>query len=256
MMNTNAPKRYILLVMSATFLQGSAFVASKTLLHDVQPIWLASMRFSVAAVSLAPFLAPRLLRHQADYRHLMPWPQLVVIGLLQTAGVMAFLNIGLASTTAGKASILMATNPLLVAVLSGRVLNDKVSLYSWLGMSIAFVGVVICIGGGEIVAGTVGRGELLVMAAACCWALSTVLATKFNLHIDAWVVSFWQMLIGSIALALLAVVRDDPFSIPVSSTTWIAFIWLAIPASTGAMGLWFAALRLGGAVRTSGFLFL
>jgi hypothetical protein len=31
---------------------------------------------------------------------------------------------------------------------------------------------------------------------------------------------------------------------------------LVLPASTGAMGLWFAALQTGGAVRTSGFLFL
>ena len=37
---------------------------------------------------------------------------------------------------------------------------------------------------------------------------------------------------------------------------WGAFLWLAIPASTGSFGLWFVALRAGGATRASGFLFL
>jgi drug/metabolite transporter (DMT)-like permease len=37
---------------------------------------------------------------------------------------------------------------------------------------------------------------------------------------------------------------------------WGWFLWLAVPASTGSFGLWFVALRHGGATRSSGFLFL
>jgi len=48
--------------------------------------------------------------------------------------------------------------------------------------------------------------------------------------------------------------RGESFAMP--ACTAVAFLWLAIPASTGAMGLWFAALPTGSAVRTSGFLFL
>lgn len=219
-------------------------------------MWLATSRFFLAALSLAPVLIPRFLRFQRDRASQMPWLQLAVIGLLQTAGVMSFLTIGLMSTTAPMGAILMASNPLLVALLAGLLLNEPVRGRAWAGLAISFVGVVICIGVGTVTHGGIGRGELMVMLGSACWAVATIVSKRFNLAVDTWVVAFWQMLFGSIALAIIALLRGDSLSLPTSATTWLYFLWLAIPASTGAMGLWFAALRLGGAVHTSGFLFL
>ncbi|WP_051045057.1 DMT family transporter [Methylobacterium sp. B1] len=247
---------YLVLVLLSTFLQGSSFVATKAVLVDVQPLWLATIRFMLAALSLLPVLLPRLLRARRDEKVSMPWLQLATIGLLQTTGVMAFLNIGLTSTTAPMAAILMASNPLLVAILAGVVLKEPVRRQAWAGLAISFVGVIICIGTGTIVNGSVGRGELLVIVGSTCWAFATIVSKSFKIHVGPWVLAFWQMSFGSIALAFIALIRGDQFSLPSSPTTWIYFLWLAIPASTGAMGLWFAALRIGGAVRTSGFLFL
>jgi len=61
---------------------------------------------------------------------------------------------------------------------------------------------------------------------------------------------------GSLVLFVVALWSQQPFAIPTTTSHWLVFLWLAIPASTGAMGLWFAALKIGGAVHTSGFLFL
>lgn len=249
-------KRYLLLIFASTFLQGSSFVASKIVLTDISPIWLAALRFFVAAISLAPVLVFRLPRRgNSDFRP-MPWLPLSIIGLLQTTGVMAFLNLGLMQTTAPKAAILMASNPLLVALLAGVLLKERVRPAAWAGLGLAFIGVVICIGIGAVTSGAIGGGELLVMTGSACWAFSTLVTKRFNLHVDTWVLSFWQMLIGAAALALIALLRGDVLDLPRSPESWVAFLWLAIPASTGAMGLWFAALRFGGAVHTSGFLFL
>lgn len=186
----------------------------------------------------------------------MPWFQLAVIGLLQTAGVMSFLNLGLMSTTASMAAILMASNPLLVALLAGVLLSEQVTGRTWVGLGVSFVGVVICIGVTTIFSGSIGKGELLVMLGSICWAFATLISKRFNLHLDTWVIAFWQMLFGSIVLAVIAMLRGNVLTFPASTTTWLYFIWLAIPASTGAMGLWFAALHKGGAVHTSGYLFL
>lgn len=247
---------YIILVLCSTFLQGSSFVASKIALNQVGPLWLAAMRFLVAAVSLAPVLAPKLLKRANSEKKPMQWGKLSIIGLLQTTGVMTFLNTGLVLTTAPKAAILMASNPLLVALLAVPMLGERVKPQAWCGLAIAFIGVSICIGISSIVSGAVGRGELLVMLGSVCWAFSTLLIKRFQLQVDPWVLSFWQMLIGSAVLIIIAIVSGQPFALPRDTWVWIAFLWLAIPASTGAMGLWFAALRLGGAVHTSGFLFL
>ncbi|MGY4664722.1 drug/metabolite transporter (DMT)-like permease [Pseudomonas chlororaphis] len=253
-----AQRRFLLLILSSTFLQGSSFVASKIVLSELPPLWLAALRFFVAALSLLPWL---WLRHRARVVagtavpvKAMPWLRLTIIGLLQTTGVMAFLTMGLTQTSASKAAILMASNPLLVALLAGILLKERVRPLAWLGLLLAFAGVVVCIGVQSVMTGAIGPAEALVMAGSTCWALATLASKRFRLAVDTWTLAFWQMLIGAVALALLAAWRGESFSMP--AQTMVAFLWLAIPASTGAMGLWFAALHTGGAVRTSGFLFL
>ena len=101
-----AQRRYLLLIFGSTFLQGSSFVASKIVLTELPPLWLAALRFFAAALSLSLWL---WLRHCARTAAgtavpitAMPWLRLAVIGLLQTTGVMAFLTIGLTQTTASR----------------------------------------------------------------------------------------------------------------------------------------------------------
>ena len=236
-------------------IQGAAPVCTKILFADMAPLWMASLRFFVAALSLLPFVYP-LMRRQKLALRALPWPQLMVIGILQTTGVMAFLNIGLTATTPSTAAILMASNPLLVVILARIFLGEKAAPLAIAGLVLAFVGVVVCIGVSETRELDVGHGETLVMLASACWAASTVFNKKFDIPMSPWIVTFWQMLIGAVALAIVAGFYGQPFALPATPFHWSIFIWLAVPASTGAMGLWFAALKIGGSVQTSGFLFL
>ncbi|WP_459873290.1 DMT family transporter [Halomonas shantousis] len=246
---------YYPIVLLSTFLQGSSFVAAKISLLDMPPLWVAALRFFVAALSLLPVAMTHHFRSNASLRSL-PWGRLCILGLLQTTGVMAFLNIGLLYTTSSTAAILMASNPLLVAALAGVVLGEQVSRRGIGGILLAFVGVVTCIGGGQLGRNGIGIGEIYVMLASTCWALSTLFNKKSALSVSPWIITFWQMLIGSVLLCAIAFVEGTPLALPSTPYHWLAFLWLAIPASTGAMGTWFAALKIGGAVHTSGFLFL
>lgn len=246
---------YFCLILASTFLQGSSFVATKILLSSMSPLWVAAIRFLIAALSLLPLVIYRHFRTPISLVN-TPWVKLFIIGLFQTAGVMAFLNIGLKYTSPSTAAILMASNPLLVVILATFILGERVSIQAILGLIIAFIGVVICIGIGSINSAGIGMGEVLVIIASSCWAIATTINKKFNLHLDPWIITFWQMLLGSFVLCIVAFFSQQPFTLPTTESIWLTFLWLAIPASTGAMGLWFAALKIGGAVHTSGFLFL
>jgi drug/metabolite transporter (DMT)-like permease len=100
------------------------------------------------------------------------------------------------------------------------------------------------------------RGEAIGIASALSWAAATVVNKKANLPIGAWALSSWQMLIGSIAILVVAYGIGERWPEHVTTLQWGWFIWLSIPASTGSFGLWFVALSKGGATRTSGYLFL
>lgn len=253
-MSSKVDFKYFAIILASTLLQGSSFVSSKILLHSMQPLWLASIRFFLAALSLLPWVLYLQHRQQIRLRDL-PWKALSMIGALQTAGVMIFLNLGLVYSSASMSAIIMASNPVLVVILVFVLFREKTSALGLFGLLLAFVGVVICLGL-NFQHLQLGKGEVLVMLASTCWALSTILSKKFNLHISHWLVTFYQMLIGSLMIALVALCRHVPLTLPVTVQDWWVLLWLVIPASTGAIGLWFLALKLGGSVHTSGYLFL
>lgn len=249
--------RYIGLIIVSTFLQGSSFVASQIVLQDMTPLWLASIRFLIASIAMIPlfWLVKRERFPRAPKG--VQWLHVVAIGALQTAGVMALLNFGLRETTAARAALLMASNPLVVALLSTALLGESLSRRAALGLLIAFAGVLVSIGGDALTkSGGIGRGELLVACASLCWAASTTAAKRIGAALGAFELTFWQMLTGSMLLVAVACASGQTFRLPQSQAVWGALLWLSIPASMGAMGTWFGALALGGAVRTSGFLFL
>ncbi|BCB07534.1 hypothetical protein HHSLTHF2_14240 [Vreelandella venusta] len=74
----------------------------------MSPLWAASARFLVAAVSLSPFVFIQMRRHKLSLKEL-PWVKLLIIGSFQTVGVMSLLNIGLTATSPSIAAILMAS---------------------------------------------------------------------------------------------------------------------------------------------------
>jgi drug/metabolite transporter (DMT)-like permease len=76
------------------------------------------------------------------------------------------------------------------------------------------------------------------------------------LPFGAWALSFRQMLIGSLVLLGVGDGAGEQWPAVTTPADWGWFLWLAVPASTGSFGLWFVALRRGGATRASGFLFL
>src|SRR3546814_2800602 len=82
-------------------------------------------------------------------------------------------------------------------------------------------------------------GEIIGLASALCWATATIINKRANLPFGPWGLSFWQMLIGSIAVLGLAYGTVEQWPTAVTREQWGWFFWLAIPASTGSFGLWF-----------------
>lgn len=248
--------RYLVTLIAATVLFGSSFPATKLLLNDIPPLMLVAMRFLCAALSLLPILALQARRQPVERRQPLAWSRIGLIALLQTAGSMGLLNIGLQYTSPAHASIIMASNPLLVAVIALLVFGERLHRVNCLGLLVAFAGVVLCVSASAGAAQSSFTGDAVVALGAACWAVATLAVKRFGTGMTVWQMNFWQMLIGAIALFGLALLRGETFAWPPTAHAWLLFAWLALPATTGAMVLWFKALQMGGAVLTSSFLFL
>jgi drug/metabolite transporter (DMT)-like permease len=253
---------FIIILVSSTFLMGSSFVAGKILLSDGFPaLLLVGWRFLVAALATLPLVLSEghLVRALFPRRvHSRDIALVILIGLLQTSGVMGLLFLAMESIPASTAAILLFTNPIWVALLGRLFLKETLPPRRLAGLLCGVVGVGFAIRVGPEVLMGIGSsiGELIALGSSCCWAVATVLNKRAHLPIGPWALNFWQMLIGSLALLCLAYSVGQRWPSEVSAIDWGRFLWLAIPASTGSFGLWFMALKRGGATKASGYLFL
>lgn len=252
------PWGYLSILVTATFLMGSSFPATKILLHEVPPFYLAGWRFLLAA-AITFMIALFVHRHEknwmprADGSIAKGWLIVVLIGLLQTAGMIGLLNLAMQSLPASTAAILLFTNPLWVAFLGTVVLSERLSSSRLLALSLGVAGVALAVG---LRAGGSSFGMAIGICSSVCWASATILTKRFHVSIGLWMMSAWQMLIGALTLIGIAALTQESWPTTLTASQWSWFVWLAIPASAGSFGLWFLALRRGGAIRTSGFLFL
>jgi drug/metabolite transporter (DMT)-like permease len=250
------------MLVGATFLMGSSFVAGKILLNaGVPPLLLVGWRFFVAAIATLPVV---LLIEKAPLRALFPagfslgnWALVALVGLLQTAAVMGLLFMAMEHVSASTAAILLFTNPIFVALLGRLFLGETLRGPRVVGLVLGLAGAALAIG----VSGDGGGdeaviGALIGLGSALSWATSTIVNKRAAIPMKAWPFSFWQILIGSLALLAVAGLTGDAWPAGTTPVQWGWFLWLAIPGSTISFGLWFMALARGGATRSSGYLFL
>src|SRR4029434_10362533 len=78
---------------------------------------------------------------------------------------------GLQSIPAGDSALIIASTPVLVAVLAVIAGSDTLTPMKFAGATLSFLGVVVVIGAGVgISMSGSGVGSLLTLAAAACWA--------------------------------------------------------------------------------------
>jgi drug/metabolite transporter (DMT)-like permease len=252
---------FVVALAASTFLMGSSFVVGKILLREGFPSFiLVGWRFFVAALATLP-----LVLLEGKFEALLPRSVglreaavTILIGLLQTGGVMGLTFLAMKTIPASTAAILLFTNPIWVAMLGRLFLGESLPASRTAGLVLGLIGVCFAIGvGPELLAGgSTVKGELIGLGSSLCWAIATLINKRARLPFGPWALSFWQMFIGSLALLGVAYSVGEHWPDRTTSAQWAGFLWLAVPASTGAFGLWFMALHKGGATRASSFLFL
>lgn len=241
--------RYVAVLVLATCLMGSSFVAGKVLLDRVPPLPLVAWRFLAAAAALLPLaLKDGLLPPRGS------WGGVAAVGLLQTTTVMGLLFLALETISASAASILLFTAPIWVAIFARALLGERLRAAQGVGLVLGVAGVTMAIGK----VGETGRlaGNLLALGSAFAFAGAAIVAKRLPAPVPASTLAFWQMLVGSLVLLAIAEAAGQDWPGGLTKAEWGWFVWLAVPASSGSFGLWFLALQWGGAARTSAFLFL
>lgn len=225
----------------------SSFPAIRAGLTGFGALEMAALRFAIAGIPAALFLIVMRvgLPERADI-----W-RFLTGGIVFIALYAILLNLGQRVVPAGAASFIINTNPIMTAALAMLILRERFSLTAWLGTALAFAGIgVIALGNGLDL--NIGVSVLLILGAAFCNAITTVVQKPLFARHKPLTVAAWNMALGGLALTpflpgALAQLPQAP-----AQAIW-SVLWLAIVSSIVAYGTWAITLSRLPAARAANF---
>ena len=139
--------------------------------------------------------------------------QLLLLGLISTAGQYLFYYIGLAHTTGVKVSITTSTSTFFSVLLAHFLYaNDKLTPRRILGCLVGFVGVVVVnlsATGLDLHVSLLGEGFIVI--AAALFSIAGVYGKGISAHMDTGVMTGWQLLLGGATLGIVGLATGGHF---------------------------------------------
>jgi len=224
------PSRTALVVAFATIylVWGSTYLGIRVAVETIPPFLMAGMRFLVAGSLLLAFQRLRgPLRLQPHH-----WRDNAIVGTFLLLGGNGLVSWAELSIPSGVTALIIGLQPLIMVLTAwawpGGVRPGKLTLC---GLLLGFAGVAWLAAPWEGAAGGAlpFGGFVAVLAACVFWAFGSIYGRHTREPAASFTASALQMLAGSVALALVALVRGEltAFSpAAVSAHSWLAFGYL------------------------------
>ena len=226
----------------------SAFVVIRVCLGPLTPVELATARYVPAGlIALGYLLAVRPTVARADII------RLVVAAVLFIAAYAVLLNIGETTVAAGPASFIINTMPVFTALIALVVLGERFGRWGWIGTAISFGGV-----GLIAVASPDGFrldiNALLIIGAAVCAAVASVLQKPILARMPALSVTAWILFLGSIPLYPAVPATLSALAAAPAEILWNVGYLVIFPTVVAYL-TWAVALQRLPAARASNYLY-
>jgi drug/metabolite transporter (DMT)-like permease len=266
---TNIQSSFLaVLLIAPFFLWGTAMVAMKGVIPNTTPLFMAGVRLVPAGVLL---LVAATLMGRPQPKSWAAWLWISLFALVDGALFQGFLAQGLVRTGAGLGSVMIDSQPLAVALLSGWLFGEIIGVWGWLGLGIGVLGISLIGLPDEWVLGLFNgnpfalevslqqlfqNGEWLMLLAALSMAVGTVLIRFVTRHVDPVVATGWHMIIGGLPLFALSSVWESEQWVHIDLYGWMALAYSTIFGSAIAYGLFFYFASKGNLTSLSALTFL
>jgi drug/metabolite transporter (DMT)-like permease len=243
------------LIATAT-IWGGTFVAGRLLAQQMGPYSAAFLRFAVASVCLYIFV----LRTHGKIPPLKK-RQILPALLLGLTGVFSY-NVcffsGLKTVTAGRASLIIATNPVFIALLASVLFRERLSALRLAGIALSVTGAATVIGHGHpqmVIQGGLGRGELYILGAVASWVAYSLIGKAAMRDLSPLVAVTYSCMIGTLALlppalmeGVLGGLRHYPWS------AWLSILYLGLMGTVMGFIWYYEGIKAIGPARAGVFI--
>ncbi len=197
----------LLLFAAVVSLWGSNWVVTKTLVLSVSPLWASAIRSTIATATLLVLLLARgqLIRpRRGDVAVILS------VALLHMGAFSALVAFGLQFIPVGRSIVLGYTTPLWVAPAARLLLGEPMTRPRLAGLGLGLCGLALMFNPFAFDwndrDALIGSG--LILLAAFCWAANILYVRAHKWMSTPFQLVFWQALLASLILSMLAVSID------------------------------------------------
>ena len=246
---------YIKLFLTAAF-WGGTFIAGKALAQNVGPFSASFLRFLTASF----FLILITWKFEGGFLGIRK-KQIFPVILLGLTGVFAY-NVfffkGLRLIDAGRASIIIANNPIFITLLSTLIFRERLTLLKFAGVLISVTGAVIVISKGDlngIINGGLGLGEFFIFCCVASWVCYSLIGKTVMSALSPLASVTYSAIIGTACLfipALFEGMLSDMRHYMVSE--WISIFYLGFFGTVLGFVWYYEGIKKIGPTRASLFI--
>ena len=220
---------------------GTTYLAVVIMLRTIPPFAGSAMRYTFGGTLLLLWLL--LFRRQAFAG--LPWPRLLLAGVLLVAGGNGFAVWAQQGVPSGIAALLISSVPVFVMLLNWLFFARRApDVRSLIGILIGMCGVAVIVVHLHTLSGAVRMPYVLaLLGAMLCWSSGTLVSRGTIVAAQVSAGTCVQMLVGATLLSLMALVHGDwraLFAAHVSLGSWLALAYLTVFGSIVALScfLW------------------
>jgi drug/metabolite transporter (DMT)-like permease len=255
MSESNKAVIYTKLFVTA-ILWGGTFIAGRIVARDVGPFSAAFLRFAIASVFLL-FITFKRERRLPPVKKGQVIP-LILLGMTGVFSYNVFFFKGLKIIHAGRASVIIASNPVFIALFASCLFREKLSLLKFAGIVISVTGAIIVISRGnpiEIMKGNVGLGELFIFCCVMSWVAYSLIGKAVMKDLSPLVSVSYSSLVGAIGLFIPAYLEGmvQHFS-HYTTAEWLGIFYLGFFGTVVGFVWYYEGIKAIGATKASQFI--
>ena len=246
---------YTKLFLTAVF-WGGTFIAGRVIARDVGPFSAAFLRFAIASTVLLVFTYGKEKRLPLPKRN-----QIVPLLLLGMTGIFSY-NIfffkGLKTVNAGRAALIIANNPVLIALIASWLFKEKLTLPKIGGIIISVLGAVVVISKGnptQLLRGHFGLGEFYIVCCVMSWVAYSLLGKSILGGLSPLVSVSYSCAVGTACLfvpAFLEGMFQDFFYY--SKLAWLSIFYLGVCGTVIGFVWYYEGIKAIGPMKASQFI--